>query len=40
MLATDYGAPVPAGTAGGLSASTAQAFSADTTLTLVLAPSP
>ncbi|MGN6793785.1 MAG: outer membrane protein assembly factor BamB family protein [Streptosporangiaceae bacterium] len=38
MLATDYGAPVPAGTAGGLSASTDQAFSADTTLTLVLAP--
>jgi hypothetical protein len=38
MLATDYGAPVPAGTAGGLVASTDQAFSADTTLSLVLAP--
>jgi len=38
MLATDYGAIVPAGTAGGLSASTDQPFSADTTLTLVLAP--
>src|SRR5215472_5298253 len=39
MLATDYGSSVPVGTAGGLSASTDLAFSADTTLTLVLAPS-
>jgi hypothetical protein len=39
MLATDYGSPVSAGSAGGLSASTDQAFAADTTLTLVLAPS-
>jgi PKD repeat protein/outer membrane protein assembly factor BamB len=38
MLATDYGTPVPVGTAGGLSASTDQAFTADTTLTLVLTP--
>jgi PKD repeat protein len=39
MLATDYGGPVKAaGTAGGLTVSTDQAFTADTTLTLVLAP--
>jgi hypothetical protein len=39
MLATDYGAPIAAaGTAGGLTVSTDQAFTADTTLTLVLAP--
>ncbi len=38
MLATDAGAAAAAGTAGGLIASTDQAFSADTTLTLVLTP--
>jgi outer membrane protein assembly factor BamB len=38
MLATDPGASAAVGTAGGLTASTDQAFSADTTLTLVLAP--
>jgi PKD repeat protein len=40
MLATDFGAPVATGTAGGLVASTDQAFSADTTLTLILAAAP
>ena len=40
MLATDFGAPVATGTVGGLVASADQAFSADTTLTLVLAPAP
>jgi PKD repeat protein len=39
MLATDYGGPVATGTTGGLTASTDQPFAADTTLTLVLAPS-
>jgi phosphatidylinositol-3-phosphatase len=38
MLAIDSGAAVPVGTAGGLSATTDQAFTADNTLTLVLAP--
>ena len=38
MLATDPGAAAATGTAGGLVASTDQAFSADTTFTLVLTP--
>lgn len=40
MLATDFGTPVPIGTAGGLVVSTDQPFTADTTLTLILAPAP
>lgn len=40
LLATDGGGPAGTGTAGGLAASTDQAFTADTTITLVLAPGP